>query len=265
MSSVLPAELIRIPALEDNYIWMLRNPSSGAVAVIDPGDADAVQDALKARGLTLTEVVNTHHHWDHTDGNEAVRAEHNIPLIAPFLEDEEEPIPHITTIARDGDVLQIAGYEAHVIATPGHTMSHVAFYLPDCFGDHGAAFVGDNLFALGCGRVFEGTMEEMWSSLLAIRALPDDTVICGGHEYAAGNANYVESLNWSRPDAAARINQIRAMRAKDEPTLPTRLGDEKAANPFLNCDADDLAEAMGMAGADAVSVFTALREGKDNF
>lgn len=264
-SAQSPAELIRIPALEDNYMWMIRNPSSGEVAVIDPGDAEAVFAVLDERGLSLTEVINTHHHWDHTDGNEAVRERFDIPLKAPFLEDEEEPIANITTITHGGDEITVAGYRAEVIATPGHTMSHVAFYLPDCFGDHGVAFVGDNLFSLGCGRVFEGTMAEMWSSLLAIRTLPDDTVICGGHEYSAGNALYVESLNWGRSEADARIAEIRSMRAKDMPTLPVRLGDEKRANPFLNCDAEDLAMAMGMRGADGEAVFTALREGKDEF
>ena len=259
------AELICVPALDDNYIWMLRNPSSDAIAVIDPGDAEAVFAALNARELSLTEVVNTHHHWDHTDGNAAVREKYDIPLKAPFLATEEEPIEHITTITRGGDKISIAGYKTHVIATPGHTMSHVAYYLPDCFGDHGVAFVGDNLFSLGCGRVFEGTMEEMWSSLSAIRNLPDETVICGGHEYSAANADYVESLNWSRPEAAMRIAEIREMRTQDLPTLPVTLGDEKRANPFLNCDADDLIDAMGMHGADGSAVFAALREGKDNF
>lgn len=263
--TVAPAELIRVPALEDNYIWILRNPSSGAVAVVDPGDAAAVMTALKGRELNLTEIVNTHHHWDHTDGNAALMAEYQVPLTAPFLDDEDAPIPNITQIAHDGDTITIAGYTAHVIATPGHTMSHVAYYLPDCFGEHGLAFVGDNLFALGCGRVFEGTMDQMWASLKAIRALPDNTVICGGHEYSAANARYVESLNWPRPEAAERINAIRALRAEDKPTLPVRLGDEKQANPFLNCDAPDLAEAMGMSGQDEAAVFTALREGKDNF
>ncbi len=263
--ATLPAELIRVPALDDNYIWIIRNPSSGAVAVIDPGDADAVMMALTIQGMTLTEVINTHHHWDHTDGNAALMAKYDVPLTAPFLEDEEEPIENITHIVNGGDEVTIAGYKAQVIATPGHTMSHVAYYLPDCFGDYGVAFVGDNLFSLGCGRVFEGTMAQMWSSLMAIRALPDDTVICGGHEYSAANANYVESLNWPRPEAAQRIAEIRALRAKEMPTLPVRLGDEKLANPFLNCDAADLAKAMNMPGQDGMAVFTALREGKDNF
>jgi hydroxyacylglutathione hydrolase len=257
------ANLIRVPALQDNYIWMLHNPSSNAVAVIDPAEAEDVFKALDDNGLTPTEVVNTHHHWDHTGGNAAVMEKYDIPLKAPYS--EKNPIENISTVVKDGDEITIAEYKAGVIGTPGHTLSHVAFYLPDCFGDHGAVFVGDNLFSLGCGRVFEGTMEDMWSSLLAIRALPDETIVCGGHEYSAGNADYTESLNWDCPEAASRIAEIRAMRKKGEATLPVRLGDEKKANPFLNCDNATLTAAMGMDGADANAVFTALREGKDNF
>jgi hydroxyacylglutathione hydrolase len=261
--TIAKADLIRVPALIDNYIWMLHNPSSGAVAVIDPGDAKAVFKALDDRSLTPTEIINTHHHSDHTDGNAAVMEKYRIPLKAPFM--ETEPIRDITTVVKDGDEITIAGYKSHVFNAPGHTSSHVVYYLPDCFGDHGAAFVGDTLFSLGCGRVFGGTMEEMWSSLMTIRALPDDTIVCCGHEYSAANANYVESLNWNRPEVATRIAAIRTMRAEGKPTLPVRLGDEKMANPFLNCDAVDLATAMNMIDSDGTAVFTAIRKGKDNF
>ncbi|MCE2516659.1 MAG: hydroxyacylglutathione hydrolase [Alphaproteobacteria bacterium] len=257
------AEWIRIPALSDNYIWMLHNPSSKELAIVDPGDASAVIETLDARGLTPTVIVNTHHHFDHTDGNAELMEKYTLPLIAPAAETAR--IAGITTTVDDGDRITIAGYDAEVITTPGHTTGHVAFYLPDCFGASGVVFVGDNLFSLGCGRVFEGTMDDMWSSLEKLRALPDDTLVCGGHEYSAANALYVESLDWARPEAAARIAEIRALRAADKPTLPVRLGDEKRANPFLNGDAEDLAAALGMAGQSATAVFTALREGKDRF
>lgn len=257
------AEWFRIPALSDNYIWMLRNPSSGELAIVDPGAASPVIDALKAHDLTPTVIVNTHHHFDHTDGNAELMERFSIPLIAPAAETAR--IANITTTVEDGDTITIAGYPAHVIATPGHTTGHVAFYLPDCFGASGLVFVGDNLFSLGCGRVFEGTMDQMWASLKSLRALPDDTLVCGGHEYSAANALYVESLNWPRPQAAARIAEIRALRDDDQPTLPVRLGDEKAANPFLNADADDLAQALDRAGQSENAVFAALRDGKDRF
>lgn len=257
------AEWIRIPALSDNYIWMLHNPSSGEVAIIDPAEAAPVIKALEDRGLTPTEIINTHHHFDHIGGNAELREKYNIPLTAPKA--ELARIPDITHAVSEGDRITIAGYPADVIATPGHTSGHVVFYLPDCLGGHGIAFVGDNLFSLGCGRVFEGSMDEMWSSLCKIRDLPDDTIICGGHEYSAANADYVEHLNWPRPAANARIAEIRALRAEGIPTLPVRLGDEKDANPFLNCHTSDLAEALGVSGQDGTAVFTCLREGKDKF
>lgn len=263
MSEAHNANLIRIPALSDNYIWMLHNPSSGAVAVIDPAEASKVINALDEHQLELTEIINTHHHFDHTDGNAELQEKYNIPLTAPAS--EVSRIDNITTKVSQGDRITIAGYQAEVIETPGHTNGHVAFYLADCFGDHGLVFVGDNLFSLGCGRVFEGTMDQMWSSLKAIRALPDNTVVCGGHEYSAANARYVESLGWDCPEADKRIAEIDALRAKGEATLPVRLGDEKAANPFLCCDDEKLAQALGVAGKPANQVFAALREGKDRF
>ena len=257
------AECIRVPALSDNYIWMLRNPSSNEVAIVDPGDAGAVLAALDEHGLVPTDIVNTHHHSDHTDGNRELMERYGIPLTAPGAETAR--IDNIAQAVGHGDRITVAGYGARVIDTPGHTTGHVAFHLPDCFGDHGLALVGDTLFSLGCGRVFEGSMEQMWASLLALRELPDDTLVACGHEYSEGNARYVESLGWKRDDAIDRCKEIHSLRSKGEPTVPVDLGTEKKANPFLNCDRDDLAEALGMRGQDPVAVFTALRKGKDSF
>lgn len=263
MSDQNHAQWIRIPALSDNYVWILHNPASGDVAIIDPGEAAPIIAVLEQRRLIPSEIINTHHHDDHTLGNAELMEKYDIPLIAPLA--EAEYIADVTRTISPDDVFTIAGYEAQAIATPGHTLGHLAYYLADCFGEHGVAFVGDNLFSLGCGRVFEGSMEQMWSSLLALRALPDDTLICCGHEYSAGNADYVESLNWPRPEAKHRIAEIRNQRKRGEATLPVRLGDEKSANPFLNCDAEDLAQALGLGGHSPLEVFTALREGKDVF
>ncbi|XDZ65742.1 hydroxyacylglutathione hydrolase [Alphaproteobacteria bacterium LSUCC0684] len=257
------AECIRVPALNDNYIWMLHNPSSHELAIIDPGEAEPVLKELERRGLTPTEIVNTHHHGDHIGGNSALLERFDIPLTAPAS--EAARIADITRPVRGGDEVMIAGYRAEVIETPGHTTGHVAFYFDDCFGDHGIAFVGDTLFSLGCGRVFEGSMEEMWNSLAALRALPDKTLIACGHEYSASNARYVESLDWPSAEAEARCAEIHALRAADTPTLPVMLGTEKKANPFLNCDTESLAAVFGLDARDPVEVFTALRKGKDNF
>ena len=258
MPTPLPKQLIRLSALDDNYIWLLHNPSSQSLAVIDPGAAEPVMAWLETQNRTPTEIINTHHHADHINGNEALMARFGIPLIAPASESAR--IAHITHGVKAGDRISIADYTAEVIATPGHTSGHVAFYLPDC----GIAFVGDTLFALGCGRVFEGSMEEMWESLKALRALPDDVLIACGHEYTASNARYVKHLNWKPPQLAARLAEIDTLTQKGEATLPVRLGDEKATNPFLNADDVDLASALNCTGT-PVEVFTALRQGKDQF
>ena len=258
------AELIRLEALSDNYIWLLRNSASEALAVIDPGEAEAVIHLLDERGLTPTEIINTHHHGDHIGGNAELQERWDLPLTAPAS--EAHRIKGITQQVKHGDKITIADYEASVIATPGHTLGHVAFYVADCLEDGGGvAFVGDTLFSLGCGRVFEGSMEEMWHSLLALRALPDNTLVACGHEYSEQNARYVESLGWSNPDTDKRCKEIYALRAKGEPTLPISLGVEKRANPFMNCDNLALAEHLGCKADEPVSVFTKLRQGKDAF
>ena len=257
------AQYIRIPALQDNYIWMLHNPSSEELAVIDPGDADAVFAVLQERALTPTEIINTHHHADHIAGNAELMTRFNIPLKAPAAESAR--IDNITHPVHHGDTITIAGYEASVIATPGHTSGHVAFFVAGCFDGHGIAFVGDTLFSSGCGRVFEGTMEEMWQSLVALRALPDDTLIACGHEYSQTNARYAQSLGWENAGAEDRWQEIHALRADNMPTVPVSLGVEKKSNPFLSCDTDGLASIFNLKGEDAVAVFTALRMGKDNF
>ena len=256
--------LHRIPALSDNYIWIVTNSSTGAIAVIDPGDGAAVLSYCQTHALTPTEIVNTHHHGDHIDGNEAVKqAFPDIPLIAPA--DETKRIAGIDKPVRAGETIAIADFPAEVIATPGHTSGHVAFHLPKCFGEVGLALVGDTLFSLGCGRVFEGSMADMWGSLVALRDLPDATIIACGHEYSLGNAAYALSLGWDNAALREAAAAIKAKRDQNEPTLPVLLGDEKRANPFLCCDDASLAAALKAPADDAVAVFTALRTGKDNF
>ena len=255
--------LHRIPALADNYIWILHHASSNQVAIVDPGDAQVVIDTIEANHLVPSVIINTHYHSDHIAGNAELLARYNIPLIAPQA--EAHKIPNVTTTVSDGDVIDVVGYQTKVIATPGHTHGHVAYYMPDYMDGQGIAFVGDTLFSLGCGRVFEGTMQEMWESLKALRNFKPTTLLCCGHEYSSGNARYVESLNWERKEAIERIAEIQSQSRQGLATVPTTLMSEQAANPFLNCDTADLAACFGLSPQDDVEVFTALRQGKDRF
>ena len=262
-----PAELIRLPALDDNYIWLLRNPVSQQLAVIDPGEAAPVLRWLDEHHVLPTEVVNTHHHGDHIGGNAELMDKYGIELTAPAS--EAARIDNMTKRVTGGDTITIAGYTTYVMETPGHTTGHVVFYLPDCFGDHGLLIAGDTLFSLGCGRVFEGSMQDMWSSLAKLRELPDTTLVCCGHEYTASNARYVNHLNWNPSALSSHLAAIAAASEKGEPTIPFPLGREKATNPFLNADDPALATALAASisgdSNDPVAVFTALRQGKDTF
>lgn len=262
-----PAELIRIPALNDNYIWLLRNPSSQALAVIDPGDAKPVLKWLDENDAILTEVINTHHHGDHIDGNTSLMKHYNIGLTAPASETTR--IADISIMVKEGDNITIAGYEAYVMETPGHTTGHVVYYLPNCFGDHGLLIAGDTLFSMGCGRVFEGSMNDMWSSLSKLRDLPDNTLVCCGHEYTASNARYVAQLGWNPSGLASQLETIETKTNNNEPTVPFSLGVEKVTNPFLNADDPLLAKALAAnisgQAINPTEVFTVLRQGKDGF
>ncbi len=253
--------LYQIPERKYKYSWILHNPQAAAVAVIDPGDFGAVEAALSDYGLAPTQIINTHHHNDHINGNGDLLARNDIPLVAPASESSR--IANISHGVQHGDCIKIAGYEAEVIKTPGHTSGHVAFYIK-AWGD-GLVFVGDNLFPLGCGRVFEGSMADMWSTLSRLRSLPAGTLICSGHEYGLSNAAFAASLNWRRPSVLDRIALIKDMTARGQPTSPSLLSLECETNPFLNVDAADLQSALGLSGAPPLEVFTKLRQLKDSF
>ena len=254
-----PFEIVLVPAMSDNYVYLAHDSDSGVTAVVDPSDAVPVEAALDARGWTLTHILNTHHHHDHTGGNERLAKRFGATLIGP--KSEVSRIANMDITVGEGDTVDVAGHKAMVYETPGHTLGHIAFW----FAGSDALFCGDTLFALGCGRVFEGTMEQMWNSMLKLRSVPPTARVFCGHEYTLANARFALSIDPENARLQARTREFEEMRSRGEPTIPTVLVDELDTNPFLRADDPALAAAIGMTGADPVAVFAEVRSRKDNF
>lgn len=252
-------EIVRIPCLNDNYVWLVREPESGAVAVVDPAEAAPVERALQERGWRLTHILNTHHHGDHVGGNAALKAASGCTIVGPRA--DRERIPGIDVAVGDGEDYALGAERARVFDVPGHTRGHIAFWFPASE----ALFCGDTLFLLGCGRLFEGTPAQMWASLAKLKALPAATRIYCAHEYTQSNARFALSIDGGNAALAARARAIDAARARGEPTVPGTLAEELATNPFLRADRAEIAQAVGLAPGDAVAVFAAVRQAKDNF
>ncbi|UUX48155.1 hydroxyacylglutathione hydrolase [Nisaea acidiphila] len=252
-------DVVLVPARSDNYVYLLHDADSGSTAVVDPGAAAPVIEALEARGWKADLIINTHHHGDHTEGNEAVRAKYGCKLAGP--KSETARIAGMDITLAEGDSFDFAGHKAEIFETPGHTSGHIAFFFPDS----DILLSGDTLFVLGCGRVFEGTMEQMWSSLKKLRALPPATRIYCGHEYTQSNARFALSVDGENAKLQAQASEIDRLRADGQPTVPSTIGDELDTNPFLRADSPALAAAVGMEGADPVAVFAEVRKRKDNF
>jgi hydroxyacylglutathione hydrolase len=249
-----------IHALRDNFVWLLRESKSGATAVVDPSEAEPVEAELKKRGWNLTHILNTHHHFDHTGGNVALKAAHNCTVVGPAA--DRERIPGIDVALADGETYGFGGETAKVLDVPGHTRGHIAFY----FAGAPALFCGDTMFSLGCGRLFEGTPAQMWSSLSKFRRLPAATRVYCGHEYTQANARFAITVDPDNAALKARMKEVDRLRGESRDTVPSVLGDEFAANPFLRADQPALARAAGMTpGADPVAVFAAIRAAKDKF
>jgi hydroxyacylglutathione hydrolase len=255
----MPAETRLFPCRSDNYVVLLHDPHSGATAAIDAPEAAPIEAALKATGWKLTDILVTHHHADHTDGIESLKAKYKCRVVAPAA--EAAKIPGVDETVREGDTVKVGNLSANVLETPGHTLGHIAYW----FHAEKLAFVGDTLFSIGCGRVIEGTPPQMWHSLLKLRDLPDDTQIYCGHEYTASNVKFALTIEPNNPALAARAVQAREQIAKGEPTIPTTIGDEKLANPFLRADKPEVAADIGMAGQPAAAVFTEIRARKNKF
>lgn len=227
-------EIVRVPVLQDNYAWLVYDPATDDAAVVDPGEAEPVLAAARARGWTVSQVWTTHWHPDHVGGNAGVKAA-GATVTGPAA--EAGKIPTLDIQVRGGDVIRLGSHSAQVIDTPGHTAGHIAFH----FAEDGVVFTGDTLFAMGCGRLFEGTPEQMHASLQLFAAMPDTTRAYGGHEYTLGNARFAAHAEPGNAAIAARLAEVEAMRARGEATLPTTIGAERATNPFLRAgDAETL-------------------------
>ncbi len=215
-----------IPALSDNYVYLLE-ADNGEVAVVDPGEAGPVIEALDEKNLTLDYILSTHHHYDHIGGNTDLIGKYSAKLVGPAK--EEARIPNMDIMLHEGDHLVFGSEEIEVLETPGHTRGHICYYLPET----GAVFTGDTLFLMSTGRLFEGTPKQMWGSLQKIAALPDETEVYCAHEYTLDNGEFCLSVE---PDNAAlqkRMEKVRALRADGKPTMPGNIGEEKETNAFL--------------------------------
>jgi hydroxyacylglutathione hydrolase len=244
--------------LKDNFGVLVHDPASGATAAIDAPEAAAVETALRAKGWRLSDILVTHHHHDHTGGIEELKHRYRCRVVAPDA--EADGIPEVDETVREGDRVRVGGLEARVIETPGHTAGHISYVL----AAQKLVFVGDTLFSIGCGRVIEGTPEMMWQSLLKLRNLPDDTQIYCGHEYTQANIRFAKTIEPNNAALLAREQAV-ARLADRQPTIPTTIGEEKAANPFLRADLPELAKSLGLAGAPAWQVFAEIRERKNKF
>lgn len=252
-------EIVQIPVLTDNYIYLVHDPDSGLTAVVDPAEAKPPLGEAERRGWKITHILNTHHHGDHVGGNLEIKERTGCTIVGPRA--DRARIPGIDIEVGDGDSFTFGTSTAEIFDVPGHTRGHIAYW----FSRDNALFCGDTLFALGCGRMFEGTAEQMWTSLSRLRALPDDTRVFCAHEYTQANARFAVSVDPANADLKARAAKIDDLRAQGIPTVPSGLGEEKRTNPFLRADDPAMAKAVGLVGADPVAVFAEIRHRKDVF
>lgn len=252
-------QIEQIPCLSDNYVYLVHEPAQGLTAVVDPAETAPVLAALAARGWRLTHILNTHHHYDHVGGNLELKAATGCKIVGPRA--DRERIPGIDEEVADGDTYAFGARTAKVFDVPGHTRGHIAYW----FGEDAALFCGDTLFALGCGRLFEGTPVQMWDSLSKLRALPGDTRVYCAHEYTQSNGRFALSVEPGNAALVARMQEVDRRRAANEPTVPSRLAEELATNPFLRPDSAEIQRTVGLVGAPLAEVFGATRARKDTF
>ncbi len=249
-----------IPLLKDNYAWLLQAEGASECGVVDPSEAGPVLELIEERGLDLTTILATHHHWDHVNGIVGLlEAFPGAEVVCSHFDYEAGRVPGATRFVKDGERFTLMGLEVECLMVPGHTLGAVAYFMPEA----GAVFTGDTLFTAGCGRLFEGTPEQMYHSLARLGDLPGDTAVCCGHEYTENNLRFAVSIGEENPRVAARLGEVSALRAAGKPTVPASMELERVTNPFMRADEAGLRGVMG--ATSSVEAFAELRRRKDGF
>ena len=246
-----------VPCLRDNYAYLIKDEKADLCAVVDPSEPAPVQRALKAHGWRLTHILNTHHHYDHTGGNAALKEAFGAEVVGPAK--DRDRIPAIDTGVDEETNWRFGGRDVRVLEIPAHTRAHIAFIVG------GSAFTGDTLFAMGCGRLFEGTPQMMWSSLSKLAKLPDETRVYCGHEYTLNNGRFALTIEPNNEALNRRMREVEKKRQEDAPTIPSTIGLEKQTNPFMRPASPEIRRSLGLEGASDVDVFAEMRRRKDSF
>lgn len=252
-------EVHMFPCLSDNYGYLLHDADADQTACVDTPEVGPIVRALDERGWQLTHIFNTHHHWDHAGGNLEIKSQTGCTIVGPRA--DAQRIPGIDIEVGEDDHFFFGEHRMEVHDTPGHTRGHIVYHIPG----QKLAFTGDTLFAMGCGRLFEGSPEQMWSSLQKIMSLPDDTRIYCGHEYTQNNARFALTVDPDNDELKQRAEKVNRQRAAGKPTLPALLSEEKATNPFLRPDDAGIRHTLEMENARSVEVFARVRALKDRF
>ncbi|WP_113912041.1 hydroxyacylglutathione hydrolase [Roseovarius dicentrarchi] len=255
----MPFEILTLPCLEDNYAFLAHDPASGATLCVDVPEAAPILRALEQRGWTLSHVVLTHHHADHVQGLEDLLAAHPATVIGAAA--DAHRLPPLDMSVADGDTIQIGDQTGHIMDVSGHTVGHIAVHFPASR----AVFTADSLMALGCGRLFEGTADQMWQSLGKLMALPEDTIVYSGHEYTRANAKFALTVDPGNSALISRSDATEAARREGRPTVPSTLADELATNPFLRAADPAIRAHLAMQDAPDAAVFAEIRKRKDHF
>ena len=252
-------EVFQFPCLQDNYGYLVHDHKTGLTASIDTPGVKTIMSALQEKNWTLTHIFNTHHHWDHVDGNLELKDLTGCKIIGSSI--DEDRIPGIDIRVKDGEKILFGDHKVIINETPGHTVGHIVYH----FVDQKIAFVGDTIFSLGCGRLFEGAAEQMWNSLEKIMTWPDETLIYCAHEYTQANAGFALTIEPDNQDLLQRNSEIECLRKEGRATIPTTVGLEKKTNPFLRPDSHAIQAHLEMLDQPVEKVFARIRSLKDNF